>query len=323
MIGTLSFAWPWVFLLFPLPLLMLYRTSSAASHAISIPPRLESALNAIDGPQSANQWFNRFLPWICWTLLLIAIAQPSLTGNAVAQTASGRAITLAIDLSGSMERDDFTLNGQASDRLSVVKQVAGQFIENQKGNRLGLVLFAEEAFVASPLSYDTRAVKSYLDSAGIGMAGRSTAIGDALGLAIQTLRNDPATEKAIVLLSDGTNNAGTVEPESAALLAKELSISIHTIAMASDVKADGYDTSPSADLDEATLQSIADESSGAFFRARNTDDLQAIYTDIQTLALAETKAPDILLQHDLRNLILLILLVIVLGWEAVMWARAP
>jgi len=322
MISTLSFAWPWVFVLLPLPLVMIFQRTSGINDAIAIPPRLESALNSIDGVQSANRWLAQLLPWLCWVLLLLAIAQPSFTGNAVAQTASGRAITLAIDLSGSMERDDFTIDGQSSDRLSVVKAIAGQFIENQKGNRLGLVLFAEEAFVASPLSYDTRAVKSYLDSAGIGMAGRSTAIGDALGLAIQTLRTDPASEKAIVLLSDGTNNAGTVEPESAALLAKELSISIHTIAMASDTIASGFNTSPSADLDEATLKSIAEQSNGFFFRARSTTDLQAIYAEIANLDLAETKAPDVLLQHDLRNLFLFLLLIILLGWEATLWARA-
>lgn len=323
----MTFAWPWIFLLLPLPLIhhwswfRQFRSSVVSDNAINIPPRLESALTTVPGAQSRTHWLAKTLPWICWLLLLTAIAQPSVTGNAIAQTASGRAITLAIDLSGSMERDDFSLDGQVSDRLSVVKRVAGDFIENQKGNRIGLVLFAQEAFIASPLSYDTRAVSGYLESAGIGMAGRSTAIGDALGLSIQTLRADPASEKAIVLLSDGTNNAGTVEPESAALLAKELSINIHTIALASDKEASGYDTSPSADLDEATLVNIAEESDGVFFRARSTEDLTAVYQEIATLDLAETNAPDVLLQHDLRNLFLLVLLIILLGWEAILRMR--
>jgi len=153
------------------------------------------------------------------------------------------------------------------------------------------------------------------------MAGRSTAIGDALGLAIQSLRNDPANDKAIVLLSDGTNNAGTVEPESAAVLAAELNISIHTIAMASDTQATGYQTSPSADLDEQTLQDIAEQSGGSFFRARSTQELQAIYNEIKQLESAETSAPQILLQHDLRNVLLLALFVLLLGWEALHRAR--
>ena len=323
----LNFTWPLVLLLLPLPLLMRApffqrtRNNNDGIDAISIPPRLATALNSIQSAGSTGQWLPKAIPWICWSLLLLAVAQPSITGNAVAHTASGRAITLAIDLSGSMERDDFSLDGQSSDRLSVVKRVAGEFITNQKGNRLGLVLFAQEAFVASPLSYDTNAVRGYLDSAGIGMAGRSTAIGDALGLAIQTLRHDPASEKAIVLLSDGTNNAGTVEPESAAMLASELGISIHTIAMASEKEASGYETSPSADLDEATLKRIAEQSSGVFFRATTTEDLSAVYKEIEKLDLAETDAPDVLLQHDLRNPILLLLFVLLLGWEAALWQR--
>jgi len=219
MSNTIAFAWPWIFLILPLPLLVRYFQREPPGHAIAVPDRLASALDAIDGNQAGTNWLDNGLAWLSWLLLLTAIAQPSFTGNAVAQTASGRAMAVAIDLSGSMEREDFALDGVTTDRLSVVKQVAGQFIEAQKGNRVALVLFAEEAFIASPLSFDTRAVSSYLHSAGIGMAGRSTAIGDALGLAIQSLRSDPAADKAIVLLSDGTNNAGTVEPESAAVLA--------------------------------------------------------------------------------------------------------
>ena len=321
MIGNIAFAWPWIFLLLPLPLMMRFWRASKPINAIAIPANLATALNTIQGAQASSRRLDYIFPWLCWLLLLTAISQPTVNGNAIAQTASGRAMAIAIDLSGSMEREDFTLDGNTTDRLSIVKAVAGKFIEAQKGNRIALVLFAEEAFIASPLSFDTRAVSSYLHSAGIGMAGRSTAIGDALGLAIQSLRGDPATSKAIVLLSDGTNNAGTVEPEGAANLAAELNITIHTIAMASDLQADGYQTSPSADLDEATLQNIAELSGGSFFRAHSTSELQAIYTEIEKLESAETQAPQILLQHDLRNVILLMLFVVLLGWEAIIRAR--
>jgi len=321
MTNTIALAWPWIFLLLPLPLVVHYWKRPEPADAVAIPAKLATALDSINGAQSGSRWLDQLLPWLCWVMLLTAISQPSLTGNAVAQTASGRAMAVAIDLSGSMEREDFVLDGNTTDRLSVVKAVAGKFIEAQKGNRIALVLFAEEAFIASPLSFDTRAVSSYLHSAGIGMAGRSTAIGDALGLSLASLRSDPASDKAIVLLSDGTNNAGTVEPESAAVLAAELNINIHTIAMASDLEADGYQTAPSADLDEATLKNIAEQSGGTFFRARSTKELQAIYSEIEKLEAAETKAPQILLRHDLRNLVLLALLVFLLGWEALTRAR--
>ena len=325
MISIMSFEWPWMFVLLPMPLLApvveRFFKPRVSHEAIAIPPRLESALNSIDSEAVQHRRLIKLLPWLCWCLLVFAIAQPSFKGNSLSRFADGRAIALAIDLSGSMERDDFSIDELSSDRLSVVKVVASKFIQAQKGNRLSLVLFAEEAFVASPLSFDTKAVAGYLQSAGIGMAGRSTAIGDALGLAIQTLRTDPARNKAIVLLSDGTNNAGTVEPESAAELAAELSIRIHTIAMASDQQAGGYDTSPSADLDEATLKTIAESSGGEFFRAQTTEELQSIYAAIDDLESAESKTPDVLLQHDIRNIALLILFILLLGWEALRWTE--
>jgi len=180
MTGTIAIAWPWVFVLLPLPLMIRFWQRPEPAEAIAIPDKLAKALDTINGAQASSRWLDNLLPWLCWLLLLVAISQPSFTGNAVSQTASGRAMAIAVDLSGSMEREDFTLDGNTTDRLSVVKTVAGKFIEAQKGNRIALVLFAEEAFVASPLSFDTRAVSGYLHSAGIGMAGRSTAIGDAL-----------------------------------------------------------------------------------------------------------------------------------------------
>ena len=131
---------------------------------------------------------------------------------------------MLIDLSTSMERRDFSIDSEAVDRLTVVKKIASEFIVNRIGDRLSLVLFGSEAFIASPLSYDLNAVNTILQSSGIGMAGRTTAMGDALGLAIKSLREDNAASKAIVLLSDGTNNAGTAEPEDAAQLAASLGI---------------------------------------------------------------------------------------------------
>ena len=317
--GTFHVLWPWIFILLPLPLLLTLRKQHVESQAIELPPALSTALDSLNAQSTLNHLVGQLVPWLCWLLLLIAIAQPVYTGKATVQTASGRAMAIAIDLSGSMERKDFVLDGLASDRLSVVKRVAGEFISARAGDRLSLVLFAEEAFIASPLSFDVNAVRAYLDSAGIGMAGRSTAIGDALGLAIQTLRDDPAPEKSIVLLSDGTNNSGTVEPEEAAELAKDLSISIHTIAMASEEEASGFATSAAADLDEETLKNIASASNGQFFRARTSEDLTSVYNTVNALRSAETDAPEVVLQHDLRNLALFALFIVLLAWEASRW----
>ena len=295
----MHFTWPWVFLLLPLPLLL--RASQGTQRkSLRIPPQLESALNQSQHTRPALKGRMLWL-WFAWCLLLLTLSQPWIQGDTSIQPVSGRALTLAVDVSASMERRDFSLDGVQSDRLSVVKQVAHDFIVARAGDRVGLVIYGKEAFIASPLTFDLRAVVDILDSAGIGMAGRSTAIGDAIGLAIQTLRDDPAANKAIVLLSDGTNNAGSVEPESAAQLAKSLGIRIHTIAMGSeDTETGGYNTAQSADLDEDTLRAISKNTLGEFFRARTRDDLKAVYNAIDQLETADVDAPPVILRHDLH-----------------------
>jgi Ca-activated chloride channel family protein len=254
----------------------------------------------------------RVLPWLAWVLFIVALAQPVKTSDATVQAASGRAIAMVVDVSGSMSRTDFIVDSVQSDRLTAVKQVASEFIEKRRGDRLGLVLFGNEAFIASPLSFDTQAIANNLNTAGIGMAGRSTAIGDALGLAIKLLDNDPATSKAIILLSDGTNNAGTTEPENAAELANTFGIRIHTIAMGSEGKTSEFSTAASADLDETTLQNIATIAAGQYYRVRSFKDLQDVYTELATLNTAVGDTPPVLIKIDLRNIVLLILLIVML-----------
>lgn len=316
----MSFEWPWIFILAPLPLFLGRATITLSIDAINVPPSIAASLDAMAQTASPLARLTRLWPWALWLLALLALSQPSMPGPSVIQPASGRAMTLAIDLSGSMRRDDFEMNGVVDTRLNIVKHTAGEFIQARKGDRIGLVLFGDEAFVASPLSFDLTAVTNQLNASGIGMAGRSTAIGDALGLAIQTLKNDVATEKAIVLLSDGTNNAGQVEPESAAELASSLGIRIHTIAMGSDKpKANGYSTDPSADLDELTLKQIAQSAGGTFFRATTSDELTDIYTAISQMETFESDAPPIIIPHDLRNRVLLLLLSLLLIGE--LWRR--
>ena len=297
----IQFAWPWIFLLVPLPLLLRI-TARQRMSTIRVPPDLELALNTIQSKNLSSFRRRLILQWLAWILLLSALAQPWIAGKATVQPVSGRALSLAVDVSASMERRDFSLDGKQSDRLSIVKRVAHKFVTARQGDRVSLVLYGKNAFIASPLTFDLHAIASILDSAGIGIAGRSTAIGDAIGLAIRTLRNDPATNKAIVLLSDGTNNAGSVEPESAAELARSLNIRIHTIALGSeDGQVSGYATAQSADLDEATLRSVADIAGGKFFRARTSDDLQSVYHAIDQLETADVDAPPVILRHDLHS----------------------
>ena len=308
----ISFAWPWIFLLVPLPLLLRYKLldDRNSGDAIKIPPSVAGALRKVgaNGKSAAGSRLLHFLLLAAaWLSLIVAIAQPYKPESATAQPASGRSLSLLVDLSTSMEKKDFTIDNEPVDRLSVVKKLASQFIDNRAGDRIGLILFGSEAFIASPLTFDLNSVTTTLQGSGIGMAGRTTSIGDALGLAIISLRDDAAQEKSIVLLSDGTNNSGTAEPEDAARLAMSMGISIYTIGLGSDNTTESQQfQSPSADLDEATLKAIADTSGGKFFRAHTTTELEKIYHEIDTIELAQSTAPPTVVKRDYRNIFILL-----------------
>ena len=310
--------WPWILLLLPLPLaLFLWCKRTTKNTAIELPPAVASALNEVNQQHShaTATGIRYLLAAIAWLALLLAISQPFRNDASVAQPVSGRALSLLIDLSTSMEKRDFTLNDEPVDRLTVVKHIAGQFITARQGDRVGLVPYGSEAFIASPLSFDVNAVNATLQSTGIGMAGRTTAMGDAMGMAIKSLQDDPAPGKAIVLLSDGFNNAGTTEPEAAAELAGKLGISVHTIGMGSEgpINESQQFQSAAADLDEQTLKSIAEIADGQFFRAQTTDELEQIYQEIDRLERADVVAPPLVLKKDYRNIFVLVTLVCMLA----------
>lgn len=305
-----SFAWPWAFLLLPLPLLTMRWGSSGdkSGDAIAVPPLLAQALGRVPSHSRRSAFLQAALLWMAWLLLVSAIAQPSLVAGSAVRLASGRAMVVVMDLSSSMERRDFVLDGRAVDRLTALKAVARAFIETRKGDRMGLVLLGDEAFSAAPVSYDLASISNALEEAAIGMAGRATAIGEALGLAIVKLRDDPASFKTVVLLSDGTNNSGQTEPEDAARLAATLGIRVQTIGMGSEKETTAGDPiDPSADLDEATLKRIAKESGGKFFRARTTEELRAVYAEIDTIERSAQDAPPVVPRLDIRNWLLLAL----------------
>lgn len=302
-----NFAWPWIFLLVPLPWLLQRRHGTGdAGSGYAVPPALAAALARSRGASGGGlQWIVR---WAAWAALLTAIAQPSIVSGEAIEPASGRALVIALDLSSSMERKDFVLDGSPVDRLTALKAVAADFVEKRAGDRIGLVLFGEGAMSAAPISYDLSAIANAIRESDIGMVGRTTAIGEAIGLSILKLREDPAPEKTVVLLSDGTNNAGSAEPEDAARLAAKLSIRIHAIGMGSAAEdAAGSPIHPSADLDEATLERVAHETGGRFFRARTTDELARIYAEIDEIETSEAEAPPIVPRTDLRNAVLAVL----------------
>ncbi len=327
---NIDFIWPWIFLLIPLPIFVAFWNSQSSSRlsilnpanpktgatknntaknnsppGVRVSPLLESALADISSNNKKTFKLNVLMLWLAWLLLLLSLARPVILTEKSVLPASGRALSLVVDLSGSMERDDFLLNGVKTDRLSAVKSIATDFLQQRQGDRVSLILYGDNAFVAAPLSFDLHAISNILASSGIGMAGRATAIGDALGLAIQSLRQDNSVEKAIILLSDGTNNAGTAEPESAALLANSLNIRIHTIGLGSantdEQRGSSFSTAPSADLDEDALMAIAESAGGKFFRATSTTDLAAVYQQIHEIEGGTSEAPPLLLKSDISH----------------------
>jgi Ca-activated chloride channel family protein len=196
---------------------------------------------------------------------------------------------LAIDLSGSMQTRDFELSGQPVDRLTATKVIARDFIARREGDRVGLILFGAQAYLQTPLTFDRKTVNQFLSEAVIGLAGKETAIGDAIGLAVKRLQHvKNASDLVLILLTDGVNTAGALKPKEAVKLAKKIGLRIYTIGMGADSMAvrSFFGTqmvNPSADLDEAMLQSIADETGGKYFRAKDTQGLQKIYAMIDKL----------------------------------------
>ena len=284
-LSMFEFAWPWSFLLLPLPWLFRVTLPPAKiehSAALKVPffYEFESA-RAGAKPSDSSVW--RFISALfVWCLLVIASARPQWIGEPIQQSVSGRDLLLAVDLSGSMQERDFLLNNTPVDRLSATKVVAGNFIARRTGDRIGLILFGDQAYLQAPLTFDRATVKTFLDEAAIGLAGEKTAIGDAIGLAVKRLRKNPSDQKVLILLTDGANTAGLVSPLKAAELAAKEGLKIYTIGIGADemIVRDFFGSrrvNPSADLDEKTLKEIADKTGGRYFRARDTQELEQIY----------------------------------------------
>ena len=284
-------AWPWLLLLLPLPWVVRRWSSPArqgSGAALFAPFALDLAGSGDNPGVSSTARWRLGLAALVWLCLLAAAARPQWLGEPVSLPQEGRNLVLAIDVSGSMETPDLTLDGSQATRLGVVKQVAGDFIENRGGDRLGLILFGSQAYLQAPLTFDHVTVRHFLNEAVIGVAGRETAIGDAIGLGVKRLREAPGGEAVLILLTDGQNTAGAVSPRQAAELAAQTGLRIHTIGIgAEQMRVRGLLgarlVNPSADLDEATLRAIAEATGGRYFRARSREDLEDVYARLDEL----------------------------------------
>lgn len=280
----LELIWPWVLLLIPLPLLArLLRSASLTDNAVWWP---NATLMKDNTEANTRKKLWRALSFLCallaWCSLLLALARPVWLGEPTAVTPSGRDLLVAIDLSGSMQATDMQLNQQPVDRLQAAKNVLNQFIEARRGDRIGIIVFGSKAYLQAPLSHDLDTIQSLVNEAQIGFAGEQTAIGDAIGLGIKRLSSMDAEKRVMILMTDGANTAGRVNPEQAADFAASQQVRIHTIGIGADeMVVQGFFgpkvVNPSADLDEVLLQSIADKTGGRYFRAKNTQELRSIY----------------------------------------------
>jgi Ca-activated chloride channel family protein len=278
------FAWPWLLLSLPLPWLVrrfLPPLAVREQAALKV-PFLEDLAVAQGGAYRLDARWPLRLAVLAWCLLVVAAMRPQWLGEPIEQAVSGRDIMLAVDLSASMEEQDFVVNGRPIDRLTAAKQVVGDFIARRVGDRIGLILFGTQAYLQTPLTFDRRTVLTLLDEAVLGLAGENTAIGDAIGLAVKRLRKQHDNSKVLILLTDGANTAGEISPLKAAELAAKEHLKIYTVGIGADemiVRSffGARKVNPSKDLDEKTLTAIAETTGGRYFRARDSEELQKIY----------------------------------------------
>jgi Ca-activated chloride channel family protein len=293
---SLTWQWLWAFALLPLPLLVrLLLPPVQRQQSVAYVP---FASEWPDAASTQTDKFERVRLWlltIIWLLVIVATARPQWIGDAVELPVSGRDLMLAVDISGSMQIQDFEMSGSAVDRLTATKAVADAFIGRREGDRIGLILFGTKAYVQTPLTFDRKTVRRLLDEAVIGLAGKATAIGDAIGLATKRLKQGEtgaSQEQVLILLTDGVNTAGAVTPLQAADLAAKRGLTIYTIGIGADAMMiesffGSRQVNPSAELDEKTLTAIAEKTGGRYFRAHNTHELQQIYQLIDQLEPVE------------------------------------
>jgi Ca-activated chloride channel family protein len=288
--------WYWILLLLPLPILMrllLPAEPNSQQAAMKVPFLADFGEGESRIISSQSRW-PLWLASLAWFCLVLAASRPQWQGEPLEISVSGRDLMLAIDVSGSMQEKDFILDNHYVDRLTAIKHVAGDFIERRTGDRLGLILFGTQAYLHVPLTFDRKTVKTLLDEAFIGITEDEpqTSIGDAIGLAIKRLQNQKVDSRVLILLTDGANTAGELTPLKAAELAAQQHLKIYTIGIGADemiVRSlfGNRRVNPSADLDEKTLTAIANTTGGQYFRARNSEELEHIYTLLDKLEPVE------------------------------------
>ncbi len=295
----IHFAWPWFLLALPLPLLirgLLPPVTSEQQAALKVP--FLQDFNDLKTRAATNvQRWPLWLAALAWCLLIAAATRPQWLGEPIEQSVSGRDLMLAVDVSGSMEEQDFIIDNHRVDRLTAVKKVATDFIKRRVGDRIGLILFGTTAYLQAPLTFDRQTVIRLLNEAFIGITDDepATSIGDAIGLAVKKLKSRPDESRVLILMTDGANTAGAISPLQAAELAARVGLKIYTIGIGADemIVRDFFGArriNPSRDLDEKTLRAIAEKTGGRYFRARDSEEMAQIYQLLDQLEPVDKEA---------------------------------
>lgn len=304
-----QFYWPWFTLLLPLPFLVRWLApSKKKNHAPELRfPALHRLVTAFPSYHVTRSKSNLsfLIPLsLSWLFLVIALMQPERVDQFTQVKNQGHDLILAVDISMSMQALDFSTKTKSISRLDVTKEVVGKFALSRKGDRVGLVTFGQHAYLHVPLTLDTVSVSRMLNNTVSGMAGNATAIGDAIGLSVRTLRERPEGSRVLVLLTDGEDNASSIPPLEAAKLAKQYGIRIYTIgvgrsgAVPFPTGHGGYGMA-NVSIDEDLLKEIAALTGGQYFQATDKKALESIYNKIDELEKTEANLSIFLIREPL------------------------
>ena len=288
----ISFGFIWALIFIPLPLLIYWLPAKAYREPASLKmPTLVPGVKA-QSVSSGRKKTPLSLLVIVWLLLVFSASQPQWLGESINIPTEGREMMMAVDLSGSMQVEDMNLNGRTVNRLTMLKELLGEFIDRRVGDRLGLILFGDDAYMQTPMTYDRNTVQQMLDETVLGLVGKQTAIGDAIALAAKRFDEKKESNRVLLLLTDGQNTAGKITPDQALELAVDKKITIYSIGIGADIMVQkslfgARRINPSSELDEDSLKRLAEQTNGQYFRARSSEDMSQIYQLLDQLEPVE------------------------------------
>lgn len=319
----LEFSYPWVFLLLIFPVIINRSSFRYLSKRSALRISFKEDIDAVSIHQKSTSGVSRasslqkVLLSLVYILVIIALAKPQYIGEPLSQEISQREVLVSVDLSGSMATRDFKdKNGTLIDRLEAVKMVLGDFFKARQGEKIGLILFGNAAFVQAPFTQDLAALDHLLSELNIGMAGPQTAMGDSIGLAVKMFQDSNVSDRMLIVMSDGDDTGSKVPPLTAAKLAKTNGVSIFPIAIGDPQNAGEHP------MDTKTLQEIADITGGKFYYSWNSEELVDIYTQIDKLKPKEVKVITHRPRFDLFTYPLLATLLLLLGYGSYLFMKA-